>query len=77
MRLWLKDSERRPDPAPLKTDDRTAFLVGMALWLIALVAVVVFVAPLDTHGFSWWLGTCLIGLVLGVAALVYSKRRRR
>ena len=21
MRLWLKDSERRPDPAPVKTDD--------------------------------------------------------
>ena len=36
MRLWLKDSERRPDPEPVKTDDRKAMLVGIALWLVAL-----------------------------------------
>ena len=29
MRLWLKDSERRPDPAPVETDDRKAMLVGL------------------------------------------------
>jgi len=36
MRLWLKDSERRPDPAPIKTDDRKVVLIGLVLWLVAL-----------------------------------------
>ena len=38
MRLWLKDSERRADPAPVKTDDRKAFFVGTVAWVIALVS---------------------------------------
>ena len=32
MRLWLRDDERRPDPVPVKTDDRRAVLVGLMEW---------------------------------------------
>ena len=46
MRLWLKDCERRPDPAPVKSDDRKAMLVGLVLWLLALVGLLLFLAPL-------------------------------
>lgn len=75
MRLWLKDSERRPDPTPVKTDDRKAILVGMTLWLVALVALLIFAAPLNEAGFGWWLYACAIGLGLGLIGLIYTNRR--
>lgn len=75
MRLWLKDSERRPDPTPVQTDDRKAVFVGSALWFVALV--VVLVVPLSRGDSGWWLATCAIGIVLGAAGLVYTTRRQR
>ena len=70
MRLWLKDSERRPDPAPVATDDRKAVLVGLVLWVIALVVVLV-VAP---GAMAIWV--CAVGIVLGLVGLVYTQVRR-
>ncbi len=75
MRLYLRDSERRPDPEPVKTDDRTAVLVGLGLWIVALVVVTLVVG----QGEALW--TCLAGIVLGAALLAYVEaralRRRR
>ncbi len=76
MRLWLKDSERRPDPTPVATDDRKAVLVGFVLWLVALGWLLLFLTPLLAAGRGWWLWTVLIGLGLGLVLLVYTHRRR-
>ena len=75
MRLWLKDSERRPDPTPVETDDRKAVLVGSGLWVVALV--VVLAVPLSRGDSGWWLTTCAIGILLGAAGLIYTTRRQR
>lgn len=75
MRLWLKDSERRPDPAPVKTDDRKAFLVGLILWALGLGVVLVLLPTLTADGHGWWLWTCVAGLVLGAAGIVYTHVR--
>ena len=77
MRLFLKDSERRPDPAPVQTDDRKAFLVGMILWVVGLVALLVFIGPLIAAGNTWWLWACAAGLALGLAGLWYTHSRRK
>jgi hypothetical protein len=77
MRLWLKDSERRPDPTPVKTDDRKAMLVGTALWLVALALLLVFVQPISNAGNQWLMWTCAAGLALGLAGLLYTHRRYR
>ena len=77
MRLWLKDSERRPDPAPVRTDDRKVVLVGLVLWLVALGGLLLFLRPLLADGRGWWLWTVLIGLALGVIGLVYVSVKRR
>ncbi|WP_263298830.1 DUF2530 domain-containing protein [Leifsonia poae] len=77
MRLWLRDSERRPDPVPVKTDDRRAVLVGLALWLVALVVVLVFNRALIGAGDGWWFWTVIVGLVLGLVGLVYLTVKRR
>ncbi len=76
MRIWLKDSERRPDPEPVKTDDRKAVLIGLGLWLLALAVLLVFLGPLLASGNGWWLWTCLIGFGLGLVGLIYTNHRR-
>ena len=75
MRLWLKDSERRPDPTPVKTDDRKAILIGIALWVAGLAIVIAFITPLTAAGHAWWLWACVAGLVLGLVALLYTNWR--
>jgi hypothetical protein len=75
MRLWLKDSERRPDPAPVRTDDRKAVLTGLVLWLVAVIVLLFFTPELAAAGHTWWLATCASGLGLGLIALVYTNRR--
>ncbi|PPL19727.1 MULTISPECIES: DUF2530 domain-containing protein [Microterricola] len=77
MRFWLKDSERRPDPAPARADARKAVLAGTGLWLIALVLCLVFLPQLDAAGFAWWLGCAGFGVALGVIGLVVVQQRRR
>jgi hypothetical protein len=77
MRLFLRDSERRPDPAPVTTDDRKAILTGIVAWLVALVVVLVFFAPFATPDRPWVLWTCVVGMLLGFAGLVYTIRRHR
>jgi hypothetical protein len=76
MRLWLKDSERRPDPAPAKTDDRKAMLVGTALWLVALAILLLFLRPILDGGNLWLLWTCAAGLALGLVGILYTSLRR-
>ncbi len=75
MRLWLKDSERRPDPSPAKTDDRKAMLVGLSLWLVALVVLLAVLGPLLAAGNGLWLWTCAVGLALGLVGILYTNWR--
>ena len=77
MRLWLKDSERRPDPTPVKTDDRKAFFAGTVAWVVALAVFVVLLPMLTAQGHDWWLWTCVAGLAIGVLGLGWSVWRRR
>jgi len=77
MRLWLRDSERKPDPAPVQTDDRKAILVGLVLWVVALVLLLVFVGPVFTGSSSWLTWTAIIGCALGVLGLVILQFKRR
>jgi hypothetical protein len=75
MRLWLKDSERRPDPTPVPTDDRKAIVVGLALWCLAFAAMLVVPAVVAVEISATWLWTCLVGVALGLIGVVYTNRR--
>ncbi|MGW4930193.1 DUF2530 domain-containing protein [Agromyces sp. NPDC004153] len=77
MRLWLSESERRPDPAPARADARKAVLVGTVAWLVALVASLVFRAQLEAAGLGWLLWAAVTGLGLGVIGLVVVQLIRR
>lgn len=75
MRLFIKDSERRPDPAPVKTDDRKVVLVGLVLWIVALAGMLAFLSALQDSGLVWLLWTVVVGFGLGLVLLVYTAKR--
>ncbi|MGV3712044.1 DUF2530 domain-containing protein [Pseudolysinimonas sp.] len=75
MRLFIKDSERRPDPAPVKTDDRKVVLVGLVGWVLALVVMLLLLPQLQESGLVWLLWTVVGGLGLGLVLLVVTARR--
>jgi hypothetical protein len=76
VRIWLKDSERRADPQPMKTDDRKVVLVGLVLWVIALAGLLIFVRPLLDGGHGFWLWTVVVGITIGLVGLVYTTWRQ-
>jgi len=67
---------RNADVAPLDLDGITSVIVGSALWLAALVFVLVRHDHLNDTGRGWWLYSVLAGLTLGLIGFVYCMRRR-
>ena len=61
------------DPPNVPT--RALILVGVALWLLALVVTLV-VPALHTGERSWWPWACVTGLALGGFAWWYVRRGR-
>ena len=77
MRLWLNESERRPDPAPARADARKAVLVGTLAWLVALVLSLAVRSQLDAAGMGWLVWAAVTGFALGVIGLVVVQVVRR
>jgi Protein of unknown function (DUF2530) len=75
--LYQRSAGRRPDPEPLRTNDRAAVLVGIALWAVALVATLVVHDRLAADGRGWWSWTALAGIGLGLIGLGYLRRSGR
>ncbi len=75
MRFYIKDSERKQDPAPVKTNATLAVKVGLVLWVLALVACGAFYAPLAAAEKSWWFTACIFGIALGGLALFKVRGR--
>jgi hypothetical protein len=65
------------DLAPLDVDGIRTVEVGVALWLVAFVALLPFYGRLQDTGRLWWLWTCLAGVGLGLLGLEYCRRRRK
>ncbi|MEO7006822.1 MAG: DUF2530 domain-containing protein [Terrimesophilobacter sp.] len=76
MRLWLKDSERRPDRAPAATDDRIPLISGLILWLVALAVLLIASGSAGPSGDGSWIWACLIGAGIGAAGLAFVHRQR-
>lgn len=76
MRLYLRESERRPAPEPVRTDDRLPVAVGTAAWVVALAIMIAMSGTLIESGRGWWLGAGVAGVVLGALGLLVTIRRR-
>lgn len=62
--------------APLPYDGVGSVAVGTALWLIALILMIVFNGQLRDGGHLWWLATAACGFALGLVGLFIVVRRR-
>jgi hypothetical protein len=52
--------------------------VGLALWVVALVVLLLFFRDeLRAHDATWWLWTCVVGIALGLYGLRFVSRRHR
>jgi len=77
VRLYLRSTDRRPDPAPLPTNDRAAVLIGIAVWAVLWVILLAAHPALAEAGHGWWIWTPPAGIVLGLLGLVYLRRHDR
>jgi hypothetical protein len=67
---------RRPPPDPVDVDAVPIVWVGTLLWAAVFVGLLPFSGWLHRTGHLWWLWTALVGSLLGVWGLVYTRRRR-
>ena len=63
------------DVAPAQVDSATIVVAGLVVWAVALVVTLV-VPSLHSGARDWWPWTCVTGLALGLAGLVYILRGR-
>ena len=62
-------SPRRPDPPPLRTDDRLVAAAGTVAWAVALVVLLIIGLPEDAR---WWLWVCVCGIACGLFGYWYA-----
>ncbi|MFE6971178.1 DUF2530 domain-containing protein [Isoptericola sp. NPDC057653] len=74
VRLLTHPEERRPGPPPLRVDLRRVMLGGIGLWVVALVAT--FVMFVLDRGTVEAVVTCVAGILLGGAGLLWERRHR-
>ncbi len=60
---------------PLHVPTERIIIVGIAVWVLALVVVLV-VPSLHQDDRSWWPWACLGGIVLGLLGYTYTRRGR-
>ncbi|MGF0118027.1 DUF2530 domain-containing protein [Promicromonospora sp. Marseille-Q5078] len=75
VRLLTHPEERRPGPPPLRVDLRRVMLGGIAAWTVALV--VTFVLYLTASTRAEVVVTCVVGILLGGAGLLWERKHRR
>jgi hypothetical protein len=65
---------RRPEPAPLQTNDVLGIAMGTVAWAVALVALLLYGLPARDQ---WWLWVCVAGMGLGLFGVWYTPRIHR
>jgi ABC-type amino acid transport system permease subunit len=65
----------QPSIEPVQDDGVRAITVGLVLFAVAGVVLLLQRDALEERGAQWWLWTVLVGLVIGVGLLAFTKRR--
>jgi len=68
VKLFVRHVERKPDPEPVKVNQKLVVFVGTGVWVIVLVVLLAFYQSLADAGLLWWLHTAIVGILLGGVA---------
>jgi Protein of unknown function (DUF2530) len=71
------DSNASRQVKPLDLDAVRTVQVGTIAWAIALIVLLPFHSRLAAADHTWWLWTCVVGLLLGFAGVAFTTNRRR
>ena len=71
MRLYIRDSQRKPDPELKPVNAHLAVYVGIGAWVVGLVALF---TSQPAKPFLWFT-CCIVGILLGVVMLGYLGRK--
>ena len=66
MKFFVPEEDRKPDPAPVKSNTRAVALVGLGLWVVILAVLLLFPAIFPAGVKPWWPYTCVIAIILGI-----------
>ncbi len=69
MSRWSPSRPLRPAPPPLRVDTARVVLAGIAVWVVALVVVLLLGDRLD----RMWTWTCVVGIVLPFGGLAIMR----
>ena len=75
IRFRVKESDRKPDPEPIETNAGLAVVIFTAMWVVALVLILLFGQTFPEPLPDWWALTCVFGIALGIYG--YFKVRKR
>lgn len=73
IELVIHPDRRKPAPEPVPVSLAPAFVVGSALWLVALVVMMLWPGVDVTPTV---VATCFMGVVLGGLGLLWARRQR-
>jgi len=77
VRSMTEKRKSEPPFAPaLDLDAVRTVRIGTALWALAFIILLPFNQRLADAGHSWWLWTCVAGVVLGLMGVAHTTRRR-
>lgn len=77
--VGMASSDGQSPPAqptePLDVDGVSAMATGTIVWAVALVVLLVSGTTFSSDN-GWWLWVCIVGVVIGVVGVGYTRRRR-
>jgi len=68
VKLFVRHVERKPDPEPVKVNQKLVVFVGTGVWVAVLAILLAFYQSLADAGLLWWLHTAIVGILLGGVA---------
>lgn len=68
-------SQEPPEIEPVADDGVRITTLGTLLWALAGVLCLLLRDQLAAHDNEWWIATCAVGTLLGLAAMTYTRRR--
>jgi len=68
VKLFVSHVERKPEPEPVKVNQKLVVLIGTGVWVVVLLVLLAFYQSLADAGLLWWQTTDPIWLIRASAS---------